>query len=246
MERCGNLYLEVRSGIVQSSQKKCSLTLILAICLLVSSLPNAKAYNSHTFEDTEYLNDRPYIAGMAADAYVCVSSANYRTSTSQIVAGNGDKLSAEVKYANPVPVLYEYVGSTWYWVSKDAVVNEKGNPCSAGNDALWFNAVNFAVPKNSSITFFKELVSIYSPDQTITTTRRHHRFLIGDKVTTTTETIQGKRLFTSKLDVYRSDGDARSALVGPESSFLANPDTFQSRDLRYQIWFPCANSNGGC
>jgi hypothetical protein len=225
--------------------KRTWLALLVAIGILINC-NSAYAYNSHTFENTQYLDDRPYIAQMSARAYVCVKSDSYTSTVTNSVDANGDKITTTVSYSNPVPVLYEYVANTWYWVSKDPSVNTNGNPCTNGGEALWFNDILLTVPSNSSQTFFKVVAAIYSPNKTITTVRKHHRFLIGDKVTKTNQTINGSTLFSSHLDVYRSDSDARLALVGTTNSFFSNPSAYQARDEAYGEWFPCALSNGGC
>lgn len=203
----------------------------------LSGLSNIYAYNSHTFENTEYLNDRPYIAGLASPAYVCIRSPIFKNSVAKTKNVSGDAEVTTTTYSASVPELDELIGTNWYWASRDGSYNEKGNPCKNGTTSLWFSDVILGVPKNSPKTVFKMQVQIRIPDRTVTTITTHKRFLLSAKVKSETTTYTGSVLFSSLLVVYRSDSDARQALIGSDASFFADSTRYQNRQQMYSDWF---------
>ena len=106
--------------------------LILVVILFLISVPSTSfAYNSHTFEDTQYLDDQPYIAQVGSPAYVCVILGDYRGSTHTSRAANGNQVTQTITYDSQIPQVAESISGSWYTATSSGDINLHGNPCTA-------------------------------------------------------------------------------------------------------------------
>ena len=217
--------------------------LILVVILFLISVPSTSfAYNSHTFEDTQYLDDQPYIAQVGSPAYVCVILGDYRGSTHTSRAANGNQVTQTITYDSQIPQVAESISGSWYTATSSGDINLHGNPCTNGGTSIWYSNVIFDLPKNSAKTVMKMKIGVFAPEAKIDTLTAKNQFIFGTKKTHTYTTQYGSLLFSGTVTVYRSQTDAEKALVGYDYS---SPG-YSARDLAFQKWFPCIGLNGGC
>jgi hypothetical protein len=87
---------------------------------------NAQAYSGKFFEGYSEIFDRPYAAGSTSVAYACITFNGVRKSVSTSINSSGDQITSVTTYQTSVPVLYEFDGAKWYWVSKTGIINQNG------------------------------------------------------------------------------------------------------------------------
>jgi hypothetical protein len=212
-------------------------SVVLMMLVSVSQVA-AQAYGSHTFEGTELVFDRPYIANVSANAYACITPPKTDTIVTTSTNAKGDNVTVTTTFDTKVPVLYEYVDNKWFWASNSGVYNQMGNPCTNGKTSIWFNNFQLSISNNSAAQKMSVELEIAAPFTHITTVTKHKVFLgFSNKVTKTT-TGGGENIVNGNVDIYRSARDACNSLVGNKASFLADAQSYQRRSDIYTRWFP--------
>lgn len=198
----------------------------------------AWGYGSKTYESIDQLFDRPYISNVSASAYLCIPpQATTTVNSVSSVNAQGDKVTVETIPETQMPLLYEQVSGKWFIASQNPAYNTVGNPCTNGQQSIWFNDINFIVPTTNSASLSKMLVVLATPVTKIITTTKHHQFLWRYSTTTKTSYGGAKTISSGNVNVYRTGRDATDALVGTNTQFFGDIN-YVSKENVYTNWFP--------
>jgi len=213
---------------------------LIIFCSILFSFTSFSAYGygSHTFEGTDQVFDRPYIANESANAYLCIPNQQTpKTTTTQTVNQNGDKVTVVTSPESDFPLLYEQVSSKWFLAGANPSYNNVGNPCSKGEESIWFNNITFAVQNTTSSPKNQMTVTLATPITKILTTTKHHMFLWKYSTSTVTTYGGGKGIISGIVTVYRTARDATDDLVGTNTQFFHDINYVSKEDI-YTNWFP--------